>query len=445
MRRWIPGVLGTIVVVASVVAGPPAHARGPDDGYVGCSDSDDCVPFNLTDYVSAEPIELLPEGDLPADATMKPDGTEVWICGGHGDGVVIIDTATNTVIHRLLVGDYPTSVCFTDDSRLALVASRGDDSVVLIDTNTYRVLSSLSVLSGSGGTYDGPGQLALDPVSKKIYAVDWFGPSIYEIARDASEVTRAAQVGVNLWQLVVDPLGRYIYVTDRGTDQVRVIDQATLTEITAIDVSDDPWGIDVTRDGTKLVVPCEDHSNLFIIDTNDWSTQALPIQLHADPRDVDILDSADLAYIAGGKLQTGADTYVYVLDLATNQLIWQFALTGANANVIAVQGQMTSALTDVPDGGQTPSGLALSCRPNPFNPRTSIEYVLPEPGRVRLAVHDPAGRLVAELETGWREAGVHIATWDGRTTRGEPASSGVYFVRLEAAGERRSVKSVLLK
>ncbi len=319
---------------------PTFSPAGFNDGYVGCTDSDDCVAFDVSTYSVYDPIDLIPEGQNPGDATMKPDGSEVWICGGTGDGIVIIDVATNTVIYRLDMGDYPTSICFTDDARLALISSRNDNIVTLVDTRTYRITGSLHVSAGGGGQYDGPGQLALDPASRKIYAVDWYGPTIYEIARDASEVVRHAQVGVNLWQLVCDPLGRYIYVTDRGTDQVRVIDQQTLTQITAIDVSDNPMGIDVTRDATKLVVSCEDHSNAFIISTLDWSTHALPLQLNADPRDVDILDSEKRAFIAGGKLQTGDETYVYVLNLETNQLVWQFQLTGADASVIAVQGQM---------------------------------------------------------------------------------------------------------
>jgi len=35
--------------------------------------------------------------------------------------------------------------------------------------------------------------------------------------------------------------------------------------------------------------------------------------------------------------------------------------------------------------------------------------------------------------------------WDGRDALGQPASSGVYFVRLESAGEKRVQKMVLLK
>ena len=68
-----------------------------------------------------------------------------------------------------------------------------------------------------------------DAASELEAAVDWYDDHLYEIAPDASAVLDAVIIGDSCWQLVVDPDGEYIYVTDRGTDQVRVIDQETLS------------------------------------------------------------------------------------------------------------------------------------------------------------------------------------------------------------------------
>lgn len=433
------------VLAALLIAAPTSPARGLGYGYAGCLDSDDCAPFDPVTYDVHPAIDLRPEGDTPYDATMSPDGAEVWICGSTGDGVVVIDVATDAITHRIAVGDFPTSVCFTDDGLLALVASRNDDNVTIIDAGTHSVTGTLTVKSGPGGDNDGPGQLALDPVSKKVYAVDWYGPNIYEIARDASAVVRTATVGQNLWGVVVDPLGRYIYATDRGANEVLVIDPATLTVITAIEVSEDPRSIDVTGDGGKLVVPCEGAANVFIINTNDWSTIARPTQYLADPRDVDILDSEHRAYITGGRLENLGESYIYVLNLVNNQMIWQFLLPGSNANVVAVQPQMSSVGTGITEAGPAESALALSCHPNPFGPRTTVSYFLPEQAEVELAVYDVSGRLVAALESGHRAAGEHTVRWDGANARGRPAATGIYFVRLTTGTDTRSIKTALLR
>ncbi|MCU0638815.1 MAG: T9SS type A sorting domain-containing protein [Candidatus Krumholzibacteria bacterium] len=84
-------------------------------------------------------------------------------------------------------------------------------------------------------------------------------------------------------------------------------------------------------------------------------------------------------------------------------------------------------------------------RPNPFNPVTSIAYILEERSFVTLAVYDVAGRRVAVLVEGMEEAGSHAVTWNGTDGRGGQVSSGVYFARLVAGKTALSRKMILLK
>jgi len=83
--------------------------------------------------------------------------------------------------------------------------------------------------------------------------------------------------------------------------------------------------------------------------------------------------------------------------------------------------------------------------PNPFNPTTTITYEIPEAGVVRLSVYDAAGRLVKNLVNEKQSVGQHRVTWEGRDERGVEASTGVYFVRMEAGGKVQSKKMVFMK
>jgi hypothetical protein len=71
--------------------------------------------------------------------------------------------------------------------------------------------------------------------------------------------------------------------------------------------------------------------------------------------------------------------------------------------------------------------------PNPFNPRTTLAYTLPEAGPVRLAIYDIRGRLVVELDQSYASAGRHVSQWDGHDGAGNEVASGTYLVRLETA------------
>jgi flagellar hook assembly protein FlgD len=60
-------------------------------------------------------------------------------------------------------------------------------------------------------------------------------------------------------------------------------------------------------------------------------------------------------------------------------------------------------------------------------------------------VYDASGARVATLVDARLPAGRHRARWNGADGRGARVASGVYFCRLEAAGEERTRKLVLLK
>ncbi|HUV37026.1 MAG TPA: T9SS type A sorting domain-containing protein [Patescibacteria group bacterium] len=83
--------------------------------------------------------------------------------------------------------------------------------------------------------------------------------------------------------------------------------------------------------------------------------------------------------------------------------------------------------------------------PNPFNPMTSIRYVMPENGYVHLEVYDVTGRHIRTLVDEFRTKGTYTVDWNGIDGQGNPASSGVYFYRLFAGKQILNRKMVLLR
>ena len=91
------------------------------------------------------------------------------------------------------------------------------------------------------------------------------------------------------------------------------------------------------------------------------------------------------------------------------------------------------------------SSLSLSASRNPFSVETRIAYSVHEAGRAVLAIYDVAGRLVARLVDGQVAAGPNEVVWDGTGGGGARVAAGVYFVRLEAAGDAVSQKLMLIR
>jgi hypothetical protein len=100
--------------------------------------------------------------------------------------------------------------------------------------------------------------------------------------------------------------------------------------------------------------------------------------------------------------------------------------------------------TSITENGAVPASFQLAANaPNPFNPATEIRFTLPAPTLAKLTVYNLQGQQVRVLRSGFLDAGVHRATWDGTDTLGDNLATGVYFAQL-SAGSRSQVRKMLL-
>lgn len=78
--------------------------------------------------------------------------------------------------------------------------------------------------------------------------------------------------------------------------------------------------------------------------------------------------------------------------------------------------------------------------PNPFNPRTTISYVLERPSAVELRVYTLLGTQIQTLENRFLTPGEYSVDFDA-----SGLTSGIYLYTLTTGGFRESKKMVLLK
>jgi hypothetical protein len=78
--------------------------------------------------------------------------------------------------------------------------------------------------------------------------------------------------------------------------------------------------------------------------------------------------------------------------------------------------------------------------PNPFNPSTTIQFSIPEAGKVSLKVFNLLGQQVASLMDGVQNAGRYNVRFDA-----SKLSTGVYFYQLQTENFRSIKKMMLLK
>jgi 1,4-alpha-glucan branching enzyme len=105
---------------------------------------------------------------------------------------------------------------------------------------------------------------------------------------------------------------------------------------------------------------------------------------------------------------------------------------------------VTNIVTDGDD--LLPFAYALgNAYPNPFNPSTTIPFVIARPGRVEMIIYDISGRQVRKLVNSDHAAGSYRATWDGRNDFNREVASGIYFLRFRSGDFQQTRKLIMLK
>jgi hypothetical protein len=83
--------------------------------------------------------------------------------------------------------------------------------------------------------------------------------------------------------------------------------------------------------------------------------------------------------------------------------------------------------------------------PNPFNPATTIEYVLARSGLVVMEIFDVKGARVRTLVHESKTPGDYQQVWDGCNDQGRQVASGAYFCLLRVDDFSAVVKMLILK
>lgn len=166
------------------------------------------------------------------NVVLSSDGAYAYAIDQFQDRVVVVDTATNTVLTNVTVGDQPLDITVSPDGAHLYVSNFSDDSVSVIDTATNSVSATLSL--DFGGT-------------------NGFGPDGVAVSRD----------------------GAYLYVANRSTGNITIIDTATGNPIAIVSSGSQTNSVAISPDGTALYATSQGASDVLSFYTIDPVTGVL--------------------------------------------------------------------------------------------------------------------------------------------------------------------------
>lgn len=183
------------------------------------------------------------------------------------------------------------------------------------------------------------------------------------------------------------------------------------------------WAGDLTGDGVLDVVATNSGSGTVSI------FRGLGVGIFATPENV-VTGTTPYA-VTGGDFDGNGRVDLAVVNRASGDLT--FLWNGAPTDV-------------TPDPNPALAAGFLGIGPNPFSEAVTIRLGVPAESPVALSVYDVAGRAVTRLLAGEiTPAGTRTVVWDGRDGAGHRVGSGVYFLRLEAAGRHWSHRVLRLR
>lgn len=250
----------------------------------------------IVDTARGEVIKVLPAGSDPEQFDMSADGRRLFVANEDSALTSVVDIDSGAVVQRIAVGREPEGVAVAPNGQWVLVTNESDNSVSVIDARTLKVAKSVpvgkrprdaaftpdSALAYVSGEFDAslyrmsvpggsvermlqlrkearPMAVVLDAPRGRLYlstgrggtvAVIDVGDPKQKLVRDAKvDVTPAVKllaevpVGARPWGIALSPDGRWLYTANGPSDDVSIVDTATLRVVKRIAVGRSPWGV----------------------------------------------------------------------------------------------------------------------------------------------------------------------------------------------------------
>ncbi|MCZ7557196.1 MAG: T9SS type A sorting domain-containing protein [Bacteroidia bacterium] len=186
----------------------------------------------------------------------------------------------------------------------------------------------------------------------------------------------------------------------------------------------------------------------FVVSESRNGASTFPANLSVQLQLVDAQTHAVLSQVASlamNQVATGSRRNQVAHNLSTHpgrQVYLRLSMTGLDTSVSVLAHDIwvfgaTDSLTSPKQTGDGSEFAISMCPtenalyqnwPNPFNPTSTIRYVLVQAGNVTLAVYDLVGRQRAILYSGYAESGLHSVSLDATQLE-----SGTYYYRLVTA------------
>ena len=239
--------VATLQVVDSIPTGPSPEVFvfSPDETQIFVSNEEDSV-MEVIDVATKIVTDRVATGAEPEGVINSVDGKYVFVTSEVADMVHVIDRAKAAVVKNLIVGTRPRRFVVTPDGAELWVSDELSSEVHVIDIATLTIKDNLTFVPPGFRPEDvTPVGMAITQDGAKLLITLGRANHVAIIDAKSREVLQYVLVGSRAWDVDLTSDEKTAYVANGLSDDITVIDMATMTPVLSLRVGRTPHSIRV--------------------------------------------------------------------------------------------------------------------------------------------------------------------------------------------------------
>lgn len=276
---------------------------------------------NALAYIGADGkvMASVPVGQHPHEMVFSKDRRYLYTAdngimriehaGKGGNSLSVIDVAARRKIGDIPLGEYyrPHGIDLSPDTGMIVVTSEGPDRLLLVDPAKRKVVKNFDT---KGKT---PHMVTYGPKGKWAYVSNSSSGTVAAINVDTGE-TKVITTGERPEGSVLSKDGKELYVTNRESASITVIDTAKQQAIASIQTGKGPVRIALTPDGGKLVYALMHEKKVAFADPK-LRTQTDYVIVPGEPVSCTLSQDGKFAFASAE-----TSDVIYVIDIAAKKI-----------------------------------------------------------------------------------------------------------------------------
>ena len=207
-------------------------------------------------------------------------------------GMTVPSVSAESFEDTVLVGNFPRDVDFDYTLNNLYVPNYESGSISIIDSKNMIVKDTIFL-----GDSSNPTKIVVDSTRHLVFVSDKISGVLTILDGITGDIINSIKIGDSLWDLDINEITGKLYVSDLINNEIIIIDIVNLEIITSINVESSPWDIVVNQNTNMIYVASGTSELIHII---DGSSDALIGQINPGvaPWGLSINEKSDILYVS---------------------------------------------------------------------------------------------------------------------------------------------------